>query len=117
MRQRNVAAAKLVRIAPARPTCTSRIDDAGFARVAGLYARLIMVGRVGVEPTTSRLSGVRSNHLSYRPKTRAPSVAAKLRLMARCAALAERGRVRNSLRYFVSLNCVSSLMKGHEDGG
>jgi hypothetical protein len=37
--------------------------------------------------------------------------------MARCAALAERGRVRNSLRYFVSLNCVSSLMKGHEDGG
>ena len=27
-----------------------------------------MVGRGGLEPPTSRLSGVRSNHLSYRPK-------------------------------------------------
>jgi hypothetical protein len=27
----------------------------------------IMVGRGGLEPPTSRLSGVRSNHLSYRP--------------------------------------------------
>jgi hypothetical protein len=28
-----------------------------------------MVGRDGVEPSTSRLSGVRSNHLSYRPQS------------------------------------------------
>lgn len=26
-----------------------------------------MVGRDGLEPSTLRLSGVRSNHLSYRP--------------------------------------------------
>ena len=29
----------------------------------------LMVGRGGLEPPTSRLSGVRSNHLSYRPST------------------------------------------------
>ena len=28
----------------------------------------MVVGRGGLEPPTSRLSGVRSNHLSYRPK-------------------------------------------------
>ena len=31
--------------------------------------RLQMVGLSGIEPLTSRLSGVRSNHLSYRPCT------------------------------------------------
>jgi hypothetical protein len=31
------------------------------------------VGREGVEPSTSRLSGVRSNHLSYRPNLLRPS--------------------------------------------
>lgn len=29
-----------------------------------------LVGRGGLEPPTSRLSGVRSNHLSYRPTCR-----------------------------------------------
>src|SRR6056297_1118862 len=28
-----------------------------------------VVGRGGLEPPTSRLSGVRSNHMSYRPRT------------------------------------------------
>ena len=32
-----------------------------------LGTRVHMVGRGGLEPPTSRLSGVRSNHLSYRP--------------------------------------------------
>ena len=37
-----------------------------------------MVGRGGLEPPTSRLSGVRSNHLSYRPiYGRWPAVALK----------------------------------------
>ena len=32
-----------------------------------------MVGTSGLEPPTSRLSGVRSNHLSYAPVIKAPS--------------------------------------------
>ena len=31
---------------------------------------MYLVGRGGLEPPTSRLSGVRSNHLSYRPACR-----------------------------------------------
>ena len=33
------------------------------------YSRAALVGLGGLEPPTSRLSGVRSNHLSYRPET------------------------------------------------
>ena len=32
-----------------------------------MIAIRLMVGLGGLEPPTSRLSGVRSNHLSYRP--------------------------------------------------
>jgi hypothetical protein len=45
------------------------------------------VGRGGVEPPTSRLSGVRSNHLSYRPnllgRSRDPGAAASAALPAK----------------------------------
>ena len=37
-----------------------------------------MVGRDGLEPSTSRLSGVRSNHLSYRPQCAVTHVAQAL---------------------------------------
>ena len=47
------------------PKCMNR-GSFHFVHFVNLAA-LLMVGREGVEPSTSRLSGVRSNHLSYRP--------------------------------------------------
>ena len=40
-------------------------QNRGFCVAA--YFLLFLVGLDGLEPSTSRLSGARSNHLSYRP--------------------------------------------------
>ena len=47
-------------------------DDQTHLNVLDDHVKLKdLVGRGGLEPPTSRLSGVRSNHLSYRPTCRA----------------------------------------------
>src|SRR3546814_12998154 len=61
--------------------------------------------RGGVEPPTSRLSGVRSNHLSYRPGAHASRF-----LQQREALESLPGRCASCEAHF-------PVMKGHEDGG
>ena len=70
-------------------------------------APLRLVGRVGVEPTTSRLSGVRSNHLSYRP----PPYQAGQKAAGGEASSGNTESTRLARAIGVS------RMKGHEDGG
>ena len=65
-----------------------------------------MVGRGGVEPPTSRLSGVRSNHLSYRPP-RAPGWPNGRRRREPAQAFAPN----------LAAQGQSPVMKGHEDDG
>ena len=44
--------------------CTTRLY---CARITFHFQIILLVGSNGIEPSTSRLSGVRSNHLSYEP--------------------------------------------------
>jgi hypothetical protein len=58
---------------PPRPSAGPRASNPKIDppdRFCARSAPGLMVGRGGLEPPTSRLSGVRSNHLSYRPARR-----------------------------------------------
>ena len=51
-----------------------------FIHRPGVGSSLPVVGSNGLEPSTSRLSGVRSNHLSYEPVFTANSMSRQIRL-------------------------------------
>jgi hypothetical protein len=83
----------------------SQLSYGPLTRRTSSHRQSGLVGPGGVEPPTSRLSGVRSNHLSYGPRT----VAAALPKAAR-------GAWKPAQRSSQS-NAMISRMKGHEDGG
>ena len=69
-------ATSLPPVSPSPPRCRNRdiyvtmpVNLRQLAIGSSLYLR-VMVGLSGFEPLTSRLSGVRSNQLSYRPNQR-----------------------------------------------
>jgi hypothetical protein len=72
-----------------------------------------MVGRGGLEPPTSRLSGVRSNHLSYRPAS-CRGFAAQNAPVERFEACAERPCREGGAIGGDALQLFS--VKGYEDG-
>ena len=94
-----------------------RTDDLKLAKLAlsqlsygpiGSSLLASLVGREGVEPSTSRLSGVRSNHLSYRPPNSPAGHEGRGRREPAQAALRRR-QLPGAWKRF--------RMKGHEDGG
>ena len=82
--------------------------------LVSLHPLLALVGRGGLEPPTSRLSGVRSNHLSYRPPSRSrarPGIGQSGGRRGGAAAQTARRTPKAT-----SLRILLSYVKGHEDG-
>jgi hypothetical protein len=86
-----------------------------LSRTLSIAAQLKVVGRGGLEPPTSRLSGVRSNHLSYRPASRFRRCRNAAVQWTDARRSAEGRKTRGWLRRVVKpASC--SFTKGYEDG-